>query len=156
MADFVFNIAKGRIVQFYDNIDSNNPANSAFVAVVLRTTGLAPDSSLIDYDDLNTIKTNSPEVANVGYSRITLTDTDLAAWSPTDASDRVDLDIIDLSFGAITAGDGWSKLLLCYDNDVTTGTDANVIPCLAWDFVVVPDGTAITAVINASGILRVT
>ena len=34
MADFVFNIAKGRVAEFYNRVDTNDPANSALVIVV--------------------------------------------------------------------------------------------------------------------------
>jgi hypothetical protein len=55
-----------------------------------------------------------------------------------------------------TAGGAWSKLLVCYDNDTTAGTDANILPLTYHDFVVTPDGSDIVAVINAAGFFRAT
>ena len=53
MADQVFNIAKGRITEFYNRIVSNDPINSAFVLILLKTS--EADSTLIDYDTLSAI-----------------------------------------------------------------------------------------------------
>lgn len=155
MADFVFNIAKGRVAELYNRVQTNDPANSALVAVVLATTGLETDAVLKDADTLAAVVAGTTnEVTNTGYARIVLTDADLAAFAADDTNDRVDLDIADLAFGAITAGDGWSKLLICYDSDTTAGTDANIVPLCAYDAVLTPDGSSITLQINAAGFFR--
>lgn len=155
MADFVFNIAKGRVAEFYNRVDTNDPANSALVIVVLATSGLETDAVLKDKDTLaDVLAGTTNEVTNTNYARKTLTDTDLAAFAPDDTNDRVDLDIADQTWTAVAAGDGWSKLLICYDGDTGAGTDANIIPLCAYDFVLTPDGSTITAQINASGFFR--
>jgi hypothetical protein len=46
------------------------------------------------------------------------------------------------------------KLLVCYDDDTTAGTDANIIPWTYHDFVVTTDGTDLTAQINTAGLFR--
>jgi hypothetical protein len=155
MADFVFNIAKGRVTQLYDNVDTNTPANSALIVVVLATSGLETDAVLKDLDTLTALVAGTTnEVTNTGYARKTLTDTDLSAWTPDDTNDRVDIDIPDQTWTGVAAGDGWSKLVICYDNDTTGGTDANIIPLTAHDFVLTPDGSDITAQIAAAGFYR--
>lgn len=155
MANFVFNIAKGRVAEFYNRVDTNDPANSALVAVVLATAGLETDAVLIDKATLaDVVAGTTNEVTNTGYARKVLTDADLAAFAPDNTNDRVDLDIADLAFGAISAGDGWSKLVICYDGDTAAGTDANIIPLCAYDAVLTPDGSAITLQINAAGFYR--
>ena len=84
-----------------------------------------------------------------------LTDADLAALpAPDDTNDRYDIDVADQTWSAVAAGDGWSKLLICYDSDTTGGTDANIIPLTAHDFVLTPDGSDITAQIAAAGFFR--
>jgi hypothetical protein len=35
VADFVYNIAKGRVAELYNRVDSNDPANSVLVIVVI-------------------------------------------------------------------------------------------------------------------------
>lgn len=156
MADFVFNIAKGRAVEFYNRVKSNDPANSALIIVALATAGLEADSVLRDADTLAAVLAGTTnEVTNTGYARKVLTDADLAALpAPDDVNDRYDIDIADQLWSAVSAGDGWSKLLICYDSDTTGGTDANIIPISAHDFVITPDGSDIEAVIATAGFYR--
>jgi hypothetical protein len=156
MADFVFNIAKGRFVEFYNRVKSNDPANSAFILLVLATSGLESDAVLKDKDDVTALVSGTTnEVTNSGYARKTLTDADLAALpAPDDANDRYDVDLPDQTWSSVAAGDGWSKLVICYDSDTTGGTDANIIPMISLDMAVTPDGTNITAQFNASGFGR--
>lgn len=154
MADFVFNIAKGRVAELFQRVDANDAANSALIIVVLATSGLQSDATLIDLDTLTAVVAGATnEVTNTNYARKTLTDADIA-YAPDDTNDRVDLDIADQTWTAVAAGDGWSKLLVCYDTDTTGGTDANIIPLTAHDFVVTPDGSDITAQIAAAGFFR--
>lgn len=156
MANFVFNIAKGKVREYHDRVANNDPANSAFVVVAINTTAL--DATLIDLDTLAAIEADADteEVANTGYSRIVLDNTDISASSPDDGNDRVDLDFADLEFGAITDDDvDWTDLVLCYDPDTTAGTDANIIPLIQFDFPITIDGSAITAQLNAAGYLRI-
>jgi len=155
MADQVFNIARGRVAEFYVRIDGNDPTNSAFIIVVLATAGIETDAVLKDKDDLAAVVAGATnEVTNAGYARKTLTDADLVAFAPDDVNDRVDLDIPDQTWTGVAAGDGFNDVLVCYDSDTTGGTDANIIPCTMHDFVVTPDGSDITAQINAAGFFR--
>lgn len=155
MADFVFNIAKGRVAELYNRVDSNDPANSALIVVVLATSGLESDATLKDKDTLADVVSGATnEVTNTGYARKVLTDSDLAAFAADDTNDRVDLDIADQTWTGVAAGDGWSKIVVCYDSDTTGGTDANIIPLCAYDFVMTPDGSDITAQVAAAGFFR--
>lgn len=156
MADFVFNIAKGRVVEYYNRVENNDPANAALVVVILATAGLETDAVLRDKDTLaDVVSGTTNEVTNSGYARKVLTDADLAALpAPDDVNDRYDVDIPDQTWTAVAAGDGWSKLLICYDSDTTGGTDANIVPLTAHDFVITPDGSDIVAQINAAGFFR--
>lgn len=155
MADFVFNIAKGRVVELFKRVDGNDPTNSALIVVVLATSGLESDATLKDKDDLAAVVSGATnEVTNSGYARKTLTDSDITDAGPDDTNDRYDLDIADQTWTAVAAGDGWSKLLVCYDSDTTGGTDSGIVPLTAHDFVVTPDGSDITAQINAAGFFR--
>lgn len=155
MADFVFNIAKGRVAEFYNRVDTNDPTNSALVVVVLATSGLESDATLKDKDDLAAVVSGATnEVTNSGYARKVLTDSDLSALAPDDTNDRMDADIPDQTWTAVAAGDGWSKLIVCYDGDTTGGADSAIIPLTAHDFVVTPDGTDIVAQIATAGFYR--
>jgi hypothetical protein len=155
LADFVFNIAKGRVAEFYNRVDTNDPTNSALVVVVLATSGLESDATLKDKDDLAAVVSGATnEVTNSGYARKVLTDSDLSALAPDDTNDRMDADIPDQTWTAVAAGDGWSKLIVCYDGDTTGGADSAIIPLTAHDFVVTPDGTDIVAQIATAGFYR--
>lgn len=154
MANFVFNIAKGRVAELYNRVDLNDPTNAVLTIVVIDTaTG---DATLIDLDDLSLVLGDggTAEVTNTNYARIELDDTDLVAFAPDDTNDRVDLDIPDQTWTAVAAGDNWTDLLICYDSDSGAGTDANIVPLTQHDFVVTPDGSDITAQIDAAGFFR--
>lgn len=166
MADFVFNVAKGRVRQYYDSVDSNlviatgpiqSTANSALIIVLLETTGLEADATLKDHDDLAAlIAGTSNEPTGGTYVRKVLTDADIVASAQDDTNDRLDLDIPDITWTALTTtgNAAISKLLVCYDGDTTAGTDANIVPLTAHDFVITPDGSDVVAQINAAGFYR--
>jgi hypothetical protein len=154
LSNFAFNISLGRIVEFYNRVDTNDPSASTLVLVVLRTTGLASDATLKDLDTLAQVLSASPEVANTGYARKVYTDADLAAFTTDDTNDRNALVVANAVWTGVQAGDGWSKLLMCYSP--SAGADSTIIPMLAWDFVVVPDGTDLSAVVPGAGFLWAT
>ena len=153
MADIVFNIAKGRVAELYNRVDSNDPANSALVIVPVDVAAVT-DATLRDFDTLAAILGGGvTERTTNGWTRKTLTDVDLAAFAPDDTNDRVDLDIPDQTWTAVTAG-AVTDLIICYDNDTTAGTDANLVPLTMHDFAITPDGSDVVAVINAAGFFR--
>lgn len=137
MASFVFNVAKGRTHEFHLRVDNNDPANSALIVVVLSATNLETDSVLRDYDTLSALLAGaSDEVTNTNYARKTLTDSSLSAPTIDDTNDRVVLPFPTQTWTAVASGTSWRKLLICYDSDTTTGTDANIIPVAAYDLLI--------------------
>lgn len=147
MASFVFNIAKGRTVEFHERVNNNDPAASALKIVVLAEAGLESDDVLKDYDDLGTLLAGaSAEVTNTGYARKTLTDADLSAVTVDDVDDQAELTFGTQTWTTVSSGDSWRKLLVVYDADTAAGTDSNIIPVSAHDLLiagvaVVPTGT---------------
>lgn len=153
MADFIFNIAKGRTTEFYQRIDNNDPTNSAFILVPVDV-GATTDATIRDFDTLNAVLTGGvTERTSGGWNRKTITDADLSAWSPDDTNDRVDLDMADQTWTAVTSG-AVTDLILCYDSDTTAGTDTNIVPVAQYDFSITPDGSDVVAVINSAGFFR--
>lgn len=134
MSGFSFDIAKGREVEFYNRVDTDDPANSALIIVVLAHTGLETDGILKQYATLSALlaATNN-EVVNTGYARKVLTQADLAAFAADTSLHTITLQLPSQTYTLIGAGDSWSKALVCYDNDTTAGTDANIIPVTAQD-----------------------
>ena len=128
MASAAAVISLGREVEFYERVNSNDPTNSALIMLVLATGG-DPLATLRDYDTVSAVLAGpSNEVTNTGYARKTLTDADLAAWTPDDTNNRVLLVLPLQTFSTISAGDSWDIVCVAYDSDTTSGTDANVIP----------------------------
>lgn len=155
MANQMFNIALGRVAEFYVRVDGNDPANATFELVVIDANG-ETDADFLDFDDLSAALVTANEVTNTNYARSTgqKDDTDLAAFAPDDTNNRVDLDMPDTTWSAIAAGDAWTDIIVGYDSDSTGGTDANIVPCTLHDFVVTPDGSDITAQVANAGWYR--
>lgn len=144
MASIQFNISKGREVEFYERVNSNDPTNSALIMMVLETGSTNGLSGLQDFDTFSAITGGGyTEVTNAGYSRKTLTDADLAAWTPDDTNNRILLVLPLQTFGSpnVTAGDNWDLVIVGYDSDTTAGTDANIVPITAGE--IRENGTAI-------------
>lgn len=156
MSDFVFNIAKGRVAEFFNRVDSNDPANSAIIIVPVDR-GAATDATLKDTATLTAALAVSgmTERTTGGWSRKTLTDTELAALAVDNTNDRMPATIPAVVWSAVTGGTlTVTDLVICYDSDTTTGTDANVIPCTMNAFAITPDGSDVQA--NAGDVFRAT
>ena len=148
MASFTYNIAKGRVAEFYNRVQTNDPANSALVIVAINTT--ATDAVLVDLATLAAIlaDANTAEVTNTNYARKVLTDADLTALTVDNVNDRMPCDFADQTWSLVAAGTAWTDLIVCYDADTTAGTDANIIPLTHHDFAATPDGSNIVALVT--------
>ena len=155
MADFVFNITKGRVVEYYNRAENNDPTNSALIVVVIDANG-DTDATMKDRDDLAALLAGTAnEVTNTNYARKVLESAELAALpAPDDTNDRFDIDLPDQTWTAVAAGTVWTDILICYDPDTTAGTDSTIIPLTCHDFAVTPDGSDIVAQIAAAGFFR--
>lgn len=146
MADIVLNISKGRAAELYNRVKTNDPANSAIVVIPVDV-GATSDATIRDLDTLAAIlAAGVTERTTGGWNRKTLTDSDLAAMTPDDTNDRMDLDTADLVWTAVTSG-AVTDLIFCYDNDTTGGSDSNLIPLTMHDFPITPDGSDVTATV---------
>ncbi len=156
MGNVVFNVAKGRVGELFNRVDANDPANSAIVVVLLASSGLESDATLIDYDTLGAIlSAANDEATNTGYSRKVLTDSDIAAVAPDDTNNWQQAIIADQSWTLTNDGTGAvGALLVCYDADTTGGADTAIIPLTKHDFAVTPDGSVVTADVSADGVYR--
>jgi hypothetical protein len=154
MANFVPNIALGRVAELYNRVDSNDPTNAALIVSLWAVTG-DQDASIRDADTLAAIEAlgSVAEIALTNYARKVLTDADITAFAPDDANDRVDLDIPDQTWTALGAGTV-TDLLIAYDNDTGAGTDSNIVPLTWHDFAVTSDGSDVTAQIATVGFYR--
>jgi len=131
MANFVFNIAKGRAA-YYATLPA---ANDALILVPLEAAGLEADATLKDYDTLSALLAGtSNEQTTLGRKTITA-----ATVTVNDTTDTVAVDVADQTY-TTAAGNATGALLVCYDPDTTGGTDADIIPLTKHDWTVTPDG----------------
>lgn len=151
MASRVFNVAKGSW-RYYLGLPA---ANDGLVILLLKSAGLVSDDVLDDYVDIATLLAGTSDEADfTGYSRKTLTSGITITQDNT--NNRVDADIADLTWTAAGGplNNALSKLIVAYDNDISAGTDSNLLPVAHFDFVTTTDGTDLLAEINAAGLLR--
>lgn len=148
MASFVANIAKGRVVEYYNRVENNDPSASALIVVVI-TQGAATDDSMKDADTLTALLAISGVVERNtnNWARKTLTDVELANLpAPDDTNNRYDVSLPAMTWSAVASGGGASThLVVCYDADTGAGTDANITPLTFNDFAITPDGSDVTA-----------
>lgn len=153
IGNIVFDVAKGRVNEYIHRVHSQDPVNSVIVLVALKTSGLEVDGTLKRYLTLGALLgSTNLEATNSGYARKSLDHTVIADITIDNTSGDLAKSLIpNQTWSAVAAtGGAWSKLLVCYDNDSTTGTDANIIPLTAHDFVVTPDGNDIIASFSSS------
>lgn len=145
MTDLVFNIAKGRAAHY----GSLPAANDGLVAVPLEASGLEADAVLQDYDNLSVLLAGtSNEQATMG--RKALASVTVAV---DDTGNAVTVDAADVTWTAAT-GNSVGALVICYDPDTTSGTDADLIPLVKLDMAVTPAGGDVTYQFNSAGFYR--
>src|SRR5690606_32621901 len=151
---FVFNIAKGRFAEFYNRVKNNDPSTSAFVAVAVNTSAF--DATLQDLDTLADVLAGSDtdELNNLGYSRVVLTDSDFVPLSPDDSDDVMRITLPTLNFGEVEAGMSTTNIIIGYDANTGSGTDADIIPVSCHEYAVSPNGTEMTATVGAFGLIQ--
>ncbi|MFR9796615.1 hypothetical protein ACL02U_12025 [Streptomyces sp. MS06] len=139
MADIVFNAALGRVA-YYASLPA---ANDALIMVPLESSSLVTDAVMRDYDTLSAILAGtSTEQTTIG--RKTLTN---ATVTIDDTNDRVAVDTDDVTWTAPT-GNAVGAVVVCYDPDTTTGTDADLIPLTKHDLAWTPDGNDYTLTVS--------
>lgn len=150
MANYVFNISKGRIAELANRVKNNEPANSAIIAVPLK----ASDTEANRQDDatVEAFLAATPDEQTEGWSRKVLTDTELSALAVDNTNNRMPVSIPEIKWTAPTAGKNTTGLLLAYDADTTSGTDANLLPLEHLDMAVTADGNDV--VVNAGEVFR--
>lgn len=142
MANIVFNIAKGRVLEYWERVNNNDPANSAIILVPLETSGLESDATLIDMDTLAAVLAGATnEQTTMG--RKTLTDSDIGAITVDDSANTAYATLPAVTWTA-ASGNAISKILVCVDLDTTSGTDSNIIPLTMHDVSLTPSGIDFT------------
>jgi len=140
LANIVMNIAKGRVAELYARVENNDPSTSALILIPIETSGLEADATLIDADTVAAVLAGTTnEQTTMG--RKTLTDTELATVpAPVDASDYNEVSLPQVTWTAAT-GNAISKMLVAYDANTGSGTDADLVPLTMFDCALTPSGT---------------
>jgi hypothetical protein len=126
-SDFQFNIAKGKLA-YYASLPATN---DALIAVLLQTTGIEADSTMRDYDNLSLLLAgSSDELTATNYVRKTLSGVTVTV---DDTNDWVDVTCSAFTWTALggVSNQAVGKMLICYDDDTTGGSDTNLIPLVA-------------------------
>jgi hypothetical protein len=139
MANIVFNVAKGRVVELYNRVESNDPSTSALILIPIETSGLEADATLIDADTVTALLAGATnEQTTMG--RKVLTDTELASLpAPDDGNDRYDVSLPEVTWAA-ASGNAISKIVVAYDPNTGAGDDDDLIPLTMFDAAATPDG----------------
>ncbi|MDX2700572.1 hypothetical protein [Streptomyces ipomoeae] len=145
MANFVFNTALAR-VGYLAGLPN---ANDALIAIPLAASGIEADAVLRDKDTFADVVAGATnEQTDLG--RQTLTGVTVTV---DDTGDQAVIDAADITWPD-TTGAAIAAIVICYDPDTTTGTDADLIPLLKYDAAMTPDGTDFT--VNVNGLLTIT
>jgi len=141
MANIVFNIAKGRAIEYYARVKSNDPATSELLLIPIETTGLEADATLIDVDTVTGLLAGTTNEQTTMGRKI-LTDAELAALpNPVDASDYFEVSLPTVTWAA-ASGNAISKIAVCYRASTGAG-DGATIPLTMFDFAQTPSGSDI-------------
>lgn len=157
MGNVVFNVAKGKVNEYHDRVNSSDPTNAVLVVVLLKSAGLESDAALVDHNDLAAVLAAANDECDfTNYARKILSDSDIGPAVPDDTNERNESDIPDQTWTAAggATNNTIGKLLICYDPDSTGGADSAIIPLTAHDFSATTDGTDLTAQIAAAGYFR--
>jgi hypothetical protein len=152
MADYLFNIAKGRVVEFYNRVESNDPAASRLLLIPLSAQGSEAEAQ--DYDTVAAVLGGaSDEITTGNWSRKPLTDTELATLpAPDDTNNRYAVAVPSVTWTpGPTTGNNTVALLMAYDS-TGSAADSALIPIGSFTFAVTADGNDV--VLNAGDFFR--
>lgn len=155
MANGVFNVAKGRLMELHDRVDGNDPAASELVVMLLKA--VEADTLLRDRTDFGNILAQAANTEAdftdgvTPYARKALADTDITASVADQSNDFRWADLADQTWvdAGGTTDNNLVKLIVGYD-PLGTDVDANIIPLTYHDFVFSTNGLDLTAVFNAT------
>lgn len=154
MADFIFTRSAGRFTEFAERVNGNDPANSAIQLSAWNTT--TADATLRQLDDRAAVEADAgttERIAN-GWTRKTLDDTAGITITYDDTNHRVDIDVPDQTWTAVTTDDATDLGAFYIADTVTPTAESGVLPISWHDFAVTADGSDVTAQIAAAGLLR--
>jgi hypothetical protein len=152
VADFVFNIAKGKVAEHAARVLAGDPADAALLVVPVAATGIETDAVLKDMNTLAAVFAGATNEATAGgWNRKTLDETSGITVTVDDSGDRVDVDISDQTWDEVATGNNVGAVIVAYTPDSTVSDDTTVIPLTKHDFAISTDGSDVTLQIDPSG-----
>jgi hypothetical protein len=157
MADGVFNIAKGRVIELHDRVNDSDPTNAEFHIILLKVA--EADGTLEDYATMNALLAGSNTEADfTGYIRKYLTDADVVAATVDNTNNWRQCDIpTDPVWSAAggTLDNTLAKVIVAYDPDGNAvGNDTTVVPLCHYDFTPTTNGNDLVLQIDSNGYFR--
>ena len=150
MANFVFNIAKGKAGQYFQNVEDNSPSGCRIVVVPIEASGVEADDVLNNYDTLAALlAASNNEQATMGRKNVTASGLTLTV---DDTGNLFKVEMADQTWTAAT-GNAISDLVLCYD-PTGSSADSALIPLTCHDFSATPNGGDITADVGSNGVYQ--
>ena len=145
MANGVFNIAKGRVAELVERVESGDPAAARLQIRLLKAA--EADATLEDYDTFSAllVPAGNTEADFTNYATKTLSSTELSRTVDDTANTQyvTSTDQTWTSAGGAT-NNTLVKLVICYD-PLGTDVDANLIPLTHHDFSATTDGNDLIA-----------
>lgn len=159
MTDTVLNRCKGRVAEFAERVNANDPSGAVFVLGLLAASGLESHATLRDMDSLTALVAGATnEATNTGYARKVITDSGGITITYDDTNDRVDVDMPDQTWsGPGISNDGTGAVgmaFFAYDAIAGSGTDSDILVMTIHDFALTPDGSDVTIQLNSAGFFR--
>ena len=152
MANYVMNIAKGRVRELIERVDTNDPADAKIILIPLSAS--ESEANAQDTDTVTAfLATAANEQTAGGWVRKTLTDSDFAAtdYDANDTDNRGDASLPSVTWTGPTAGNNTTGLLVAYTEEASP-TDGGTIPISHHDFAVTADGNDV--ILNAGDFFR--
>jgi hypothetical protein len=152
VANYVMNIAKGRVRELIERVDTNDPADAKIILIPLSAS--ESEANAQDTDTVTAfLATAANEQTGGGWVRKTLTDADFAStdYDVNDTDNRGDASLPSVTWTGPTAGSDVTGLLVAYTEEASP-TDAGTIPLTHHDFAVTADGNDV--VLNAGDFFR--
>lgn len=135
MADLVFNLVKGAVAEII--------RDGANIQICVIDAGATTDATYRDHDTLAAVIAASTERTANGWARKTIANGSITL-TVDDTNDRVDADIADQTWTAVTSGAS-TDLVVAED---LGGADSGDRPLTLHDFAITPDGSDVTATVN--------
>ena len=151
-----FNISKDKIGWYYEQ--ARTVTNAGLVYMLLKTGGLEVDGTIADHDNVSALLAASNDACDfTNYVRKVQSGTSNVTKTVDDANNRVLLDQADLTWtdAGGTTNNAVGALLIAYDPNTTTGSDADLIPLTKHDVVAMTDGNDLILRFHADGSARV-